>query len=73
VLGDAASAVESSVKNTISIDDEFVTKSRNVSAGLFRDRCDEMERMNAVKVWRAAEGNDSSVGSIGEYHHLLIC
>jgi hypothetical protein len=50
VVGEAAKALDSSLKNTINIEDEFVTKSRKVSAGLLRERCAERERMNAVNV-----------------------
>ena len=73
VFGDAARAADNSLKNTIMIEEELVTKSRKVSAGRFRERCVEIDRMNAVNVCRLAEGNDSSVGSIGEYHHLHTC
>jgi hypothetical protein len=51
-------------------DDERVVKSRKMSAGRLRERCADMERRKAVRVWRTALGNDSSAGKTGAYHHL---
>lgn len=68
--GEAASAVASSLKKTMTMDDECVTKSRKVSAGLLRERCAEIDKVKAVNVCRQAVGNVNSEGRIGEYHHL---
>ncbi len=71
MFGEAERALESSLKYTITMDDEFVTKSRNVSAGLLYERWLHKETMKLVNVWRQTEGNVISDGSIGEYHHLF--
>jgi hypothetical protein len=42
------------------IEEEFVRKSRKVSAGLFFDKFWEMERRNLVSVWRDAAGKVES-------------
>lgn len=52
------------------IDEEFVTKSRKASAGLFRERCEEIVRRKRANVCRQDEGNEISRGSRGEYHQL---
>jgi hypothetical protein len=51
-------------------DEERVTKSTKLSAGLFRERWDETDMRKAIRVWRQEAGNEFSVGSTGEYHHL---
>lgn len=47
---DAVSAVASSFKKTIMIEEELVRKSKKTSAALFRDRWNEMERTKRVSV-----------------------
>ena len=66
------SALASSLKKTMTIEDEFVRKSRKVSAGRLRDRWDEIACRKPVSVRRQAKGNLFSSGSTGEYHHLSI-
>ena len=69
-MGDADVAEDNSLRKTITIDDEFVRKSRKVSAGRFRERWPETERRKATRVCRHVSGNAISAGRIGEYHHL---
>lgn len=69
-VGEALMAEESSLKKTTTTEEEFVTKLRNVSAGLLRERLLEMDRTKEVRVFLQAAGNASSSGRIGEYHHL---
>jgi hypothetical protein len=52
------------------MEEELVRKSKKVSAGRFRERCVDTERINAVRVCRQALGNDISEGRMGVYHHL---
>ena len=52
VFGDAFRAVESSFRKTITIDEEFVIKSKKASTGRLRERRLEREMKNAVNVWR---------------------
>ncbi len=54
----------------MTIEEELVRKSRNVSAGLLWDRREENASRKPVKVCSHAVGKDSSVGSNGKYHHL---
>jgi hypothetical protein len=63
-------ALENSLRNTMTIEDEFVRKFRNASAGLFRERCDEIFRRNLVKIFRQEVGKEISAGRRGLYHHL---
>jgi hypothetical protein len=63
-------ALHNSLKKTMNMEDELVRKSRNVSAGRLRERWEEIDRMNAVKVCRQAAGKLFSFGRIGKYHHL---
>jgi hypothetical protein len=58
-------ALANSLRKTITIEEEFVRKSRKVSAGLFLDKWMDTERTNFVRVWRAAAGNVWSFGSMG--------
>ena len=69
-LGEAVMALDSSLRKTITIEEEFVRKSRKESAGLFLPRWVEIACRKAVNVCRHAAGNEFSVGRIGEYHHL---
>jgi hypothetical protein len=57
---DRVIALDSSLRKTIMIEEEFVRKSRKVSAGLFLDKFWEMERRNLVSVWRDAAGKVES-------------
>ncbi len=66
----AMSAADSSFRNTMIIEVEFVRKSRNVSAGRFRERWEDTEMIKLLRVRRQLLGNLSSEGSIGPYHHL---
>jgi len=68
---EADNALESSFKKTTRMDEELVIKSSKASAGLFRDKCDESGIINEVRVLRQTEGNAKSVGTRGEYHHLI--
>lgn len=54
------------------MEEELVIKSKRVSAGLLRERCDENGMMKDVSVSRQAIGNVVSFGISGEYHHLLV-
>ena len=54
----------------MTIEEELVTKSRNVSAGRLRERFEENDRIKALKVWRQVDGKMRSEGINGEYHHL---
>jgi hypothetical protein len=65
VLGEDAIAVESSFRKTMTIEDEFVRKFKNVSAGRLRYKWFDMERRKATKVCREALGKDISSGMIG--------
>jgi hypothetical protein len=51
-------------------EEERVTKSTKLSAGRFRERWEETDIRKAVRVRRHSAGNESSEGSMGEYHHL---
>lgn len=53
------------------MEEEFVTKSKNVSAGRLRERFVDRDVMKLVRVVRHVEGKARSVGTIGEYHHLF--
>jgi hypothetical protein len=50
VVGEVDIAEDSSPRKTIIMEEEFVRKSRNVSAGLFRERCAETDRRKATNV-----------------------
>lgn len=63
-------AEESSFKNTTTIDDALVTKWRKISAGLFRERWEEIEIIKRVRLERQDCGNVCSDDRIGPYHHL---
>jgi len=64
------SAPESSLRNTITIEDAFVKNSKKMSAGRFLERWEEIEIRKLVKVRRQDEEKESSTGNIGSYHHL---
>lgn len=68
---DVDRAFASSVKKTIIMEEVFVRKSKNTSAGRLRETCDEMERRNDVKVSLQAVIKVCSLGRMGEYHHLF--
>jgi hypothetical protein len=42
----------------MTVEEEFVQKSRKVSAGRFLERCSEIEMKNFVRVYLAAAGKD---------------
>lgn len=63
-------ALENSLRKTMTIEEEFVRKFKNASAGLFRERCDETATINCIRVFRQAAGKDNSIGKIGLYHQL---
>jgi hypothetical protein len=42
-----------------------------VSAGRFRDRCDDAAKIKPVSILRQADGNVMSDGKMGPYHHLI--
>lgn len=64
-MGEDVIAVDNSPRKTIRIEDEFVRKFKNVSAGRFRYRWFDTERRNATSVWRVAFGKVASSGMIG--------
>jgi hypothetical protein len=72
-FGDALRAAASSLRKTMTIEEELVTKSRKVSTGRLRERWLERETMKLTRTWRQAEGNESSPGRTGEYHQLHQC
>lgn len=45
-------------------------KSRNVSAGRLRERCEEIEMTKPLSICRQLKGNAFSDGRTGPYHHL---
>lgn len=70
VLGFDDKAADNSLRNTIMMELEFVTKLSRVSAGRLRDRLEERDTMNFVNICWQAFGKETSVGTIGVYHHL---
>ena len=68
--GEADKALASSLKKTMTIDEEFVVNSMKVSTGRFRARLVENATMKPMRVRRHVEGNERSAGMMGEYHHL---
>lgn len=54
----------------MTIEEAFVRKCRNISAGRFREICDDIETIKRVRAVRQEAGNAGLVGRIGSYHHL---
>lgn len=65
-------AVDSSFKNTINMEDEFVRNSKKVSAARLRERCVDTEVIKLINVLRQERGNDLSNGKIDSYQQLSL-
>ena len=63
-------ALENSLKKTMTIEEEFVRKFKNASAGRFREICDEIVTRNFTKVFRHFAEKENSIGKMGLYHQL---